>query len=284
MTTPTQTTKKKFAFKSTHKTFNAQTKAMAPFVKRDRTMYGWPIKSGNSLLLGTTTYEPGQLQKLSMEPVKVAMDSYVGRYYWDRTRLVKSVKEHLEQRGGWIYMIFHKSSGKRIVHGFICTDKAGYLIDKWVLGPTHKSHSIIHEAIRHLSNADDLEIEHVKSNIREVEYTIHDTYKIVIPGTDIEQEVVERRIVTLSKNPLYNEAQDQITRHYTAWEEYPQQEFLNATKLMKSNRASRILAEQFKAALTKSLQNVVDQRDLFPLTWKSIGKARVSPYGEEGDN
>ena len=99
-----------------------------------------------------------------------------------------------------------------------------------------------------------------------------------------EQEVVERRIVTLSKNPLYNEAQDQITRHYTAWEEYPQQEFLNATKLMKSNRASRILAEQFKAALTKSLQNVVDQRDLFPLTWKSIGKARVSPYGEEGDN
>ncbi len=278
MTSITQA-KTTFKFKSDHKTFNAQTKSMAPFVKKDRTMYGWPIKSGNNLQLGTTTYKTGQLQKLSLEPVEVAINSYIGRYYWDSNRIVRAVKEHLEQRGGWIYMIFHKSGGKRIVHGFICTDEAGYLIDKWVLGPTHKSNSIIHEAIRHLSNADDLEIEHVKSNIREVEYTIHDTYKIVIPGTDIEQEVVERRIVTLS-----GEAQDKITRHYTAWEEYPQQEFLNATKLMKSNRASRILAEQFKAALTKSLQNVVDQRDLFPLTWKSIGRARVSPYGEEGDN
>ena len=176
-------------------------------------------------------------------------------------------------------MIFHKSGGKRMVHGFILTDDRGYLIDKWVLGPTHKSSSIIYEAIRHLSNADDIEVEHVESKIRDVEYTIHDTYKISIPGTEIQQEVVERRIVTLS-----GEAQDQVTRHYTSWEEYPQQEFLNATKLMKSQRASRILAEQFKAALTKSLQNIVDQRDLFPLAWKSIGKTQVSPYGEEGDN
>ncbi|MDP6584845.1 MAG: hypothetical protein QF535_09320, partial [Anaerolineales bacterium] len=272
MTTTTQTANKTFVFKSEHKTFNAQTKSMKPFATRDKTMYGWPITAGDALVLGTTTYEPGQLQRLSLEPVKLAMDSYVGRYYWDSARVTKSVKEHLGDRDGWTYMIFHKSSGKRMVHGFILTDDRGYLIDKWVVGPTHKSSSIIYEAIRHLSNADDIEVEHVESKIRDVEYTIRDTYKISIPGTNIEQEVVERRIVTLS-----GEAQDQVTRHYTSWEEYPQQEFLNATKLMKSQRASRILAEQFKAALTKSLRNIVDQRDLFPLAWKSIGKTQVSP-------
>jgi len=276
MTTPTQTTKKKFVFKSTHKTFNAQTKAMAPFVKRNRTVYGWPIKSGNSLLLGTTTYEPGQLQKLSMEPVKVAMDSYVGRYYWNGTKLVKSVKEHLEDRNGWIYMIFHKSGGKRIVHGFVCTDEKGYLIETWELGPTHKSHSIMQESIRYLSKADDIEIKHVNSKIKGVEYTILDTYKISIPGTDIEQEVVEKRIIELT-----GETQENISRHYSSWEEYPQNKFLNATKLMKAHRASQVLAEQFKVALIQGLRNVIDQRDLFPLEWQSMGKAIVSPHGEK---
>ena len=268
-----------FKFKSEHKTFNAQTKSMKPFVKKDKTMYGWPITAANNLVLGTTTYEPGQLQKLSLEPLMVAISSYVGRYYWNANKIVKAVKDQLDDRNGWAYMIFHKSGQKRIVHGFLLTDEKGYLINKWVLGPTHMSSSIIHEAIRHLSNADDIEVEHVESKIQEVEYTIYDTYKISIPGTDIQQEVVERRTITLS-----GESQDQITRHYTSWKEFPEQEFLHATKLMKSQRASRILAEQFKAALTKSLQNVVDQRDLFPLAWKSIGKTRVSPYGEEGDN
>ena len=276
MTTSTQTTNKKFVFKSDHKTFNAQTKSMKPFATRDKTMYGWPITAGDALVLGTTTYNPGQLQKLSLEPVKLAMDSHVGRYYWDSTKVTKSVKEHLEDRDGWVYMIFHKSGNKRIVHGFICTDDKGYLIDKWILGPTHKSESVVYEALHHLSNADDVEIEHVDSRIQQVEYTILDTYKIRIPGTDIEQEVVERRLIELE-----GEAQQKLGRHYTTWEEYPENEFLNATKLMKSQKVSRILAEQFKTALTKGLRNIVDQRDLFPLEWESMGKALVSPYGEK---
>jgi hypothetical protein len=279
MTISTQTTKKKFTFKSEHKTFNSQTKSMAPFVKKDRTMYGWPITARDILILGTTTYEPGQLQKLSLEPVVLAIDSHVGRNYWSGNKMVNTIKEHLEDKSGWVYMVFHKSSGKRIVHGFLLTDNRGYLIDKWILGPTRKSYSVIYESLRHLSNADDVEVEHVDSRIQQVEYTILDTYKIRIPGTDIEQEIVERRLIELE-----GPAQEKVGRHYTTWDIYPEQKFLNATKLMSSRKVSQILAEQFKTALTKALQNIVDQRDLFPLAWPSMGKGIVSPYSEEGDN
>ena len=132
-----------------HKGFDSQTNLLTHGNILANTMAGRHIRSYNDIKHWKEgeSYPPGHLQEWDIE-------------YFDYFDIPKYIRKHvcsmLIDQPGWLYCFYHYNrKRKKVIHGWMLSDKQHNLMDYWVTGPTQKSWNVVYESIPYVANREE---------------------------------------------------------------------------------------------------------------------------------
>lgn len=135
-------TPNKMLFESEHKTFNSKCNYISTGNVYSNVQTSSFIRSSNQLECNGFTRPKGHLQDYDLNHNSF---SALSRYE------VSRIKEFTDLHNGSIlYKFFHVSSGKKLVHGFVLTDKEYKHLCTFMHNQSNKSYSVISECKKYI--------------------------------------------------------------------------------------------------------------------------------------
>jgi hypothetical protein len=133
---------------SGHKTFDRQVDCVSDGNVIGSVQYSSYIRPTEEVECNGFTNPPGHLRNFDLEMFE-QFGMHKNSYEW------KKIVELVDRYGGGIlYAFFHYVGRRRIVHGFILTDKPykkNVVLMKFITGPTFKSSLVLNECAKYIS-------------------------------------------------------------------------------------------------------------------------------------
>ena len=121
------------------KSFDKQTNFLSCGNVIAPTMIGWNIRAYTQTECNRFTFEPGHLQNYDLR-------NFVRNNI--PASILKFVREITADSDAWLYMFFHYSGDKKIVHGYVVADKNNNHIKTFVL----RDEKVVHFAREYVCN------------------------------------------------------------------------------------------------------------------------------------
>lgn len=135
----------KMLFESQHKTFNRQTDIISTGNILANTQRGSFIRAFTEIECNGSKFPKGHLREFDFDG-----------FFLLPTYIKKEVERLTETQTGILYEFFYYSNNKKVVLGYVFTDKEHNLVKNWNVSGSFKAESALNECIKYVSNTEQI--------------------------------------------------------------------------------------------------------------------------------
>ncbi len=137
-------TPNRMKFESLHKTFNREADLIMTGNVSSRVQLSTHVRAYNDTECNDHKFEPGHLRNFDLNAFSTWLRANPG--------VRKAVEEYTKDKSAWLYAFYHTNGRKVVIHGFVLTTYDNKLVRKFYTNPSYKSHSVIDEATKYITD------------------------------------------------------------------------------------------------------------------------------------